>query len=113
LETSQAAVLAAVDQAWTALKQAQTNRDQADQTDLPLARKAFGNAQLTYRFGETDGLDFASAKAALAEATLSALETRHLASLAQADLEDALRRPFNVPDRIGLQTAVDRLKAKP
>lgn len=113
LETSQAAVLAAVDHAWTALKQAQTNRDQADQTDLPLARKAFGNAQLTYRFGETDGLDFASAKAALAEANLSALETRHLASLAQADLEDALRRPFNVQDRIVLQTAVDRLKAKP
>jgi len=113
LEASQAAVMAAVDQAWTALKQAQTNRNQADQTDLPLARKAFGNAQMTYRFGETDGLDFASAKAAIAEATLSALETRYLASLAQADLEDALRRPFNVQDRIGLQTAVDRLKAKP
>ncbi len=113
LETSQAAVLAAVDQAWTALKQAQTNRDQADQTDLPLARKAFGNAQMTYRFGETDGLDLASAKAAVAEASLSALETRHLASLAQADLEDALRRPFELQDRTVLQSAVDRLKAKP
>lgn len=113
LEVSQAAVLAAVDQAWTAIKQAQSNRNQVDQTDLPLARKAFANAQMTYRAGETDALDFASAKAAIAEATLSALETRHLASLAQADLEDALRRPFNVQDRIVLQTAVDRLKAKP
>ena len=112
LETSQAAVLAAVDQAWTALKQAQTNRNQANQTDLPLARKAFDNAQITYRFGETDGLDLVFAKAAVAEASLSALETRHLASLAQADLEDALRRPLTSQDRTVLQTAVDRLKAK-
>jgi CRISPR system Cascade subunit CasA len=113
LESSQAAVLAAVDQAWTALKQAQTTRDQADQVDLPLARKAFDSAQMSYRFGETDGLDFAFAKAAIAEATLSAIQARHLASLAQADLEDALRRPFALQDRTVLQSAVDRLKAKP
>ena len=113
LENSQAAVLAAVDQAWTALKQAQANQFQSNQVDLPLAQKAFGAAQMNYRFGETDGLDFAAAKATVAEATMSAIETRHLARLAQADLEDALRRPFSLQDRLGLQSAIDRLKAEP
>jgi outer membrane protein TolC len=112
LDNSQAAVLAAVDQAFTALEQARANRDQADQIDQPLTLRSLDMAQLTALAGETDGLDLAIAKASAAEATLSAIEARHTASLAQADLEDALRRPFNPQDRQALQAAIDHLKAQ-
>ena len=113
LESNQTAVLAAVDQAHSALTQAQENLHQADQVDLQMARKAFGAAQINYRFGETDELDFAAAKAAVAEATLSVIEARYLVRLAQADLEDALRRPFSLQDRLSLQSVTDKLKTAP
>lgn len=113
LETAQANVLAAVDQAGAALAAAGANRTRALQQDIPLARRTAASARASVTAGETDRVDQLAADAALADAELTALDLKRQAELAGADLEDALHQPFDAAETTVLAGAVDRLRAAP
>ena len=111
LETAQAAALAAVDQADAALAAARANLLRALEQDIPTARHSFTSAHASTVAGETDRTDELAAEAVLADAELTALDARRQADLAGADLEDALRRPFDTRELAVLTAAVDSLGA--
>ena len=113
LETAQANVLAAVDQAGAALSAAGANRARALQQDIPVAQRAAASAQASLAAGETDRVDQLAADAALADAELTTLDLKRQAELAGADLEDALHQPFDAAETTVLAGAVDRLRAAP
>ncbi len=59
--------------------------------------------------GEIDKVDADAAEAAALDAEITALEAARTAWSADADLEDALRRPFDPAETAVLQTAIQRL----
>lgn len=109
LESVQAGALGAVDQADAALSAALSSLQLARSQDLPLAQRTRDSAQRSLAAGEIDKVDADAAQGAALEAELNALEAARLAWTAQADLEDALRRPFDSAETSVLQTAVQRL----
>ena len=56
-------------------------------------------------------MDLDAADAAAGDAEINALEAARQAMLAEADLEDALRRSFDPAETGALQAAVDRARA--
>ncbi len=109
LESVQAGALGAVDQADAALSAALSSLQLARSQDLPLAQRTRDSAQRSLAAGEIDKVDADAAQGAALEAELNALEAARLAWTAQADLEDALRRPFDSAETSVLQTAIQRL----
>lgn len=110
LETVQASVLAGVDQAGEALASSLTVAARAQDQDLPLARHTLEASQKSLSAGDIDRVDLDAAAAAALDAELSALDAAKLAVSAQADLEDALRRPFDPSETAALKAAADRLR---
>jgi CRISPR system Cascade subunit CasA len=111
LEAAQAGVLAAVDQARQALATAAAVQARAAAQDLPLARRTAATAANSLAAGEIDRVDLDAADAAAGDAEINALEAARQAMLAEADLEDALRRSFDPAETGALQAAVDRARA--
>jgi CRISPR system Cascade subunit CasA len=113
LETAQAGVLSMVDQTRTGLGAALAVRARAEGPDLRIARRTADAADRSLSAGELDRTDLDAAEASAVEAELSALDAEHQAALAQAELEDALHRPFDPAELIVLKAAADRLRTTP
>jgi outer membrane protein TolC len=105
LEAVQAAALAAVDQARTALAAARTAEAMARERDLPIAQRLAAGAARSLRAGEADRVDDLGAQAAVMEAELALLDARRATASAVLELEDALRTPFDPAETLLLQTA--------
>jgi CRISPR system Cascade subunit CasA len=105
LETTQANVLAGVDQAAAALTAARSAQALAVNRDLPLARRTATVTASGVKAGELDSIDALGAQAAATEAQLAAIDAARAADLAAIDLEDALRRPFDPAELAALKTA--------
>lgn len=110
LETIQAQVLAAVDQARDAAAAAGELELRARDHDLPIARRTAQSARRALDAGELDRVDLDAAEAAAVEAELTLLEAGRRRALAIAGLEDALRRPFDTAELAALKAASDQLK---
>ena len=110
LEMVQAGVLAGVDQAGDALTANLAVAARAQGQDLPLARRTLEASQRSLSAGDTDRVDLDAAAAAAVDAELTALDAARLALIAQADLEDALHRPFDPAETAALKAAADRLR---
>jgi CRISPR system Cascade subunit CasA len=95
LETVQANVLTAVDTANAALTTAQANVDRVSQRALPAARRMADGTARSVKAGYADRTDDLAAQAAEADAELDLVDAQRTAAAAAADLEDALRRPFD------------------
>jgi cobalt-zinc-cadmium efflux system outer membrane protein len=107
LDSAQAAVLAAVDQASTALVGAKASLDRATNQELPLAHRADAAARKALAAGDLDRLDQEAIQAAAVDTEIAALEAWKQAWIAVADLEDALRQPSAV-EAAALDAAVRR-----
>ena len=105
LETTQAKVLADIDQAAAALTAARSAQALALNRDLPLARRTAAITAGGFKAGEFDSTESMSAEAAATVAQLSAVDAARAADLAAIDLEDALRRPFDPSELAVLKTA--------
>ncbi|HEY0435915.1 MAG TPA: TolC family protein, partial [Phenylobacterium sp.] len=95
LELAQANALAAVDAASAALAVARDELARTRTRDLPLAERTQAAAERSTRAGEGDRTDELAAQASRVEAELSVNDAEHALAGAVADLEDALRRPFD------------------
>ncbi len=113
LETVQAALLAAVDQARDALLAADQVRARVQDQDLPIARRTAETAEWSLKAGELDRVDLGAAQASAVEAELNLDDAEHKRVQAVADLEDALRRPFDPAELAALKAASDQLKGSP
>ena len=109
LEAVQAGVLAAVDQAQAVLAAAQDAEATIRARDLRLAQRQSQDQALSRRMGETDSLDQRAAHAAALDSELAAHDAAHAVRMAVADLEDALRLPFDPAEVRPLQIALKRL----
>lgn len=95
LETVQANVLATVDTANAALATARANVDRISLRALPAARRTAEGTARSVKAGSADRTEDYAAQAAEVDAELDLLDARRTAVTAAADLEDALRRPFD------------------
>jgi len=95
LEAAQASVLTAVDTASAALGTARANLDRVTQRSLPAARRTAEGATRSLAAGSADRVEEFAAQAAVLDAELDLLDARRVTATAAADLEDALRRPFD------------------
>ena len=95
LETVQANVLGTVDTASAALATARANVDRVSQRALPAARRTAEGTARSVKAGAADRTEDLAAQAAEADAELDLLDARRTAATTTADLEDALRRPFD------------------
>ena len=105
LEAVQANVLATVDTAAAGLATARANVDRAAQRALPAARRTAEGVARSMSVGSADRTEDLAARAAEADAELDLLDARHAAATAAADLEDALRRPFDPAETTVLPSA--------
>jgi outer membrane protein TolC len=112
LDAVQAAVLAGVDQTAAALAGDVAGLERALNQDLPLAHRADTAARKALAAGELDRIDQEAAQAAALDAELAGLDAWRAAWLADADLEDALRRPSSAEDAV-LVAAVKRAGESP
>jgi outer membrane protein TolC len=110
LEAVQAGVLAAVDQANSALASTQNALVALRQHDRPAALAAEAAAGRAVAAGEADKVDELAGRAARLETELALIDGRKAAELAAIDLEDALRTPFDPAERDLLRAAVKRLR---
>jgi CRISPR system Cascade subunit CasA len=106
LEAAQAGALAAVDTASDALATARRDLLKARDGALPVARKIDADLLRSTSAGETDRVDELAARGAMMDATLDALDAEHAQALAQADLEDALRRSFDSAETAVIEKAL-------
>lgn len=110
LEATQAAVLLEVDKAlatFTAQRNAETvTRDR----DVPAARHLADATAASRRNGEIDRIEEDGARVALIETQVALLDAERASWLALADLEDALRRPFDPADWRAIEAAMARLR---
>lgn len=106
LELAQATVLNQVDASAAALATAQANLDRATRRALPAARRTAEGAARAVQAGAADRTEELAARAAEADAELDRLEARRAGATAAADLEDALRRPFDPAETRVLQGAL-------
>jgi CRISPR system Cascade subunit CasA len=109
LETLQNTVLGEVDRSATALSAQQAAVHLTVTRDLPTARRLAERAASSLREGEGDRVDEDAAAATAIDTEITVLEATRLAWIALADLEDALRRPFDPRDGIVLEDAMKKL----
>lgn len=95
VETLQANALAAVDAADGAVRTARAAAEAGAGRDVPAARAASDSARRAVAAGAADRVDELGARAAVLDAELTLLDNRRTEAIALADLEDALRRPFD------------------
>ena len=105
LEAVQANVLGAVDTASATLATTRANLDRVTQRALPAARRTAEGATRSLEAGAADRVEELAAQAAVLDAELDLLDTRRAAATAAADLEDALRRPFDPAETTVLPSA--------
>ena len=105
LEAVQADVLSSVDTAVGALVAARANLDRVAQRALPAARRTAAATASSVRAGAADRVEEFAAQAAVLDAELDLADARHAVASAAADLEDALRRPFDPAEINVLQAA--------
>jgi CRISPR system Cascade subunit CasA len=108
LETVQANALSAVDMAVAALAAARANLDRVRTRDLPVARQVAASTARAVRAGEADRVQDLAARAVEIETELNLMDAERAVRTALADLEDALRRPFDPAEAAVLQTAMTR-----
>ena len=106
LETVQAEVLSRVDTAAGALAAAQANLDHVGERALPAARRTAVGTARAVKAGAADRVEDLAARAAVLDAELDLANARHAVAIATADLEDALRRPFDPAETNVLQAAL-------
>lgn len=106
LEAVQANVLSAVDTAAGALATARANVERVELHALPAARRTAEGAARAVKAGSADRVEDLAARAAELDAELDLLDARRTAAVAVADLEDALRRPFDPAETQVLQAAL-------
>lgn len=106
LETVQATVLNDVNMAEQALATARANVERVEQRALPAARRTAEATARSVRAGDADRVEDLAARAAELDAELDLLDARRTAATAVADLEDALRRPFDPAETQVLQAAL-------
>ena len=108
LESTQAGVLSAIDTALTGLNTAHATFARIEQQDRPEAHKmALLTARLTLE-GAADRVDDLAAQLAELEAELNLVDARRSVGIAVADLEYALRRPFDPEEAAAIRTAMTR-----
>ncbi len=105
LEAVQADVLSSVDTAVGALIAARANLDRVAQRALPAARRTAAATARSVKAGAADRVEDLAAQAAVLDAELDLADARHAVATAAADLEDALRRPFDPAEINILQAA--------
>lgn len=106
LEAVQAEVLSRVDSAAGALATARANLDRIGARALPAARRTAADTARAVKAGAADRVDDLAARAAVLDAELDLANARHAVAIATADLEDALRRPFDPAETNVLQAAL-------
>jgi CRISPR system Cascade subunit CasA len=106
LELAQANALAAVDTAGAAVQAARAAEARLSARDLPAARRAADNTARALAAGAADRVDDLGAHAAVLDAELNLLDAQRAARTAAADLEEALRRPFDAGEAAVLRTAL-------
>jgi CRISPR system Cascade subunit CasA len=112
LEAAQANALGEVDAAVAALAAARASAARA-QADLAIARRTAADTARSLQAGEADRVDDLGARAAVVEGELAAGDAEHAVRTATADLENALRRPFDPRESPVLQDAIARAGATP
>jgi CRISPR system Cascade subunit CasA len=112
LEAVQAAALGAADRAWSALGAARVTEASTRERDLPVARRLAEATARGAKAGEVDRVEELGAQATLIEAELAVLDAHRAAIIADIDLEDALRTPFDPAETNLLQTASRALGAR-
>jgi outer membrane protein TolC len=105
LEAVQANVLNAVDMAEAALATARANLDRVTRRALPAARRTAEGTTRSLNAGAADRVEELAAQAAVLDAELDLLDARRMEATAAANLEDALRRPFDPAETSVLQAA--------
>lgn len=110
LEATEAAVLLEVDKALAALTTQRNAETVTRDRDVPAARHLVDAAAASRRSGEIDRIEEDGARVALIETQLALLDAERTSWLALADLEDALRRPFDPADRQAIEAAMARLR---
>jgi len=106
LEVVQASVLSSVDTAAAALATANANIDRVELRALPAARRTAEGTTRALRAGAADRVEDLAAQAAALDAEIDLADARRAAATAAADLEDALRRPFDPTESTVLQAAL-------
>lgn len=106
LELVQANALAAVDAAAAALEATRAAQARLATRELPAARRAADNIARSLAAGAADRVDDLGARAAVVDAQLNLLDAERAARTAAADLEEALRRPFDLGEAAVLATAL-------
>jgi CRISPR system Cascade subunit CasA len=76
--------------------------------DLPVARQVAASTARAVRAGEADRVQDLAARAVEIETELNLMDAERAVRTALADLEDALRRPFDPAEAAVLQTAMTR-----
>ena len=95
LEAVQAGVLTRIDAAGAALVSARTTEAQVRSGELSAARALAERTARAVAAGASDRVEDLGARALLAEAELNLVAAQNATRQAAADLEDALRRPFD------------------
>lgn len=95
LEAVQAQVLARVDTAAAAAASARIVVEHINTEDIANARRSAALAQRLLAAGQSDRAEALAAEAAVVDAELALVTAQHATAAAEADLEDALRRPFD------------------
>jgi outer membrane protein TolC len=108
LEAAQANVLAGVDASAGALAAARAVAGRVREGELPAAQRAAQGAARAIKAGALDRADDLAARAAEVDARLNLLDAEHAERTAAADVEDALRRPFDPAEADILRAAVAR-----
>lgn len=105
LEAVQAAALSAIDTADAALAAARTTVGQVQARDVPNADALASTTARSLAAGAADRVDELGARALAQEARLTLLDARKAQALAEIDLEDALRAPFDPAELALLETS--------
>ncbi len=104
LEAVQAAALTAVDAAEAATTAARVAANQVQSRDIPNADALAATTARSLAAGAADRVDDLGARALALETRLTLLDARKAQALAEIDLEDALRAPFDPAELILLET---------
>ena len=104
LEAVQATALAAIDTAEAALATTRVALAQVQGREVPNADALAFTTARSLAAGATDRVDDLGARALAQEARLNLLDARKAQALAEVDLEDALRAPFDPAELVLLET---------
>ena len=113
LDLAQANALAETDAAASAFVVAWDDERRNREHDLPVAKALAGAASRSRAAGESDRVDELAALGAEIDAELARNDARHAAATATAELEDALRRPFDPRETAAIAGELEKTKAPP